>query len=149
MKSILPLALVASAVASLAFAASPTQEAPLERLAALEKELAELKSKVAGLEQGGANTELGRALAEERARGEALTSWARAQGTAALALQDALKDAREKGFTAGINPASRETLLAGMNALAASLRKLPTPETAEPAGAPSKRAQEQRGTPAK
>ncbi len=140
MKSLLPLALFASAVASLAFAASPAQDAPPDRVAALEKELAELKSRVAGLEQGGAGTELGRALAEERARSEALVSWARAQGAAALALQDTLQDAREKGFTAGINPASREALLAGFDALAASLRKLPTPETPEPARTPGKRA---------
>ncbi|MFM7296488.1 MAG: hypothetical protein ACKO4Q_04605 [Planctomycetota bacterium] len=149
MKSILPLALVASAVASLAFAASPGQEAPLERLAALEKELAELKTKVAGLEQGGANTELGRALAEERARSEALVAWARAQGAAAVSLQVTLKDAREKGFTAGINPASREALLSGFESLATSLRKLPSPETAEPADAREKRAPERRGAAAK
>lgn len=140
MKSLAPLALIASAIASLAFAASPAQEAPIERLAALEKELAELKTKVNVLEQGGANTELGRALAEERARSEALVAWARAQGAAASTLQDTLKEAREKGFTAGINPASREALLAGFDTLASSLRKQPTPETPEPAQATGKRA---------
>ena len=149
MKSILPLALVASAVASLAFAASPAQEAPLERLAALEKELGELKAKVASLEQGAAGTELGRSLAEERARTEALVTWARSQGTAAVAFQTTLQDAREKGFTAGINPASREALLAGFEALAASLRKLPAPEPAESAREPQKRAPAGRTPPAK
>ncbi|MBM3992305.1 MAG: hypothetical protein FJ298_15055 [Planctomycetes bacterium] len=149
MKSIAPLALVASAVASLAFARSPAQEAPLERLAALEKELAELKAKVAGLEQGGANTELGRALAEQRMRGDALAEWARAQGSAAATFQSTLQDARVKGFTAGINPASREALLSGFETLAAALRKPPTKEVTEPTEAAPKRPPQRRGTPAK
>ena len=85
------------------------------------------------MEQGGAGTELARGLQQDRERHEALLAWARAQGDAAKALQDVLADAREKGFTAGINPASREALLAGFDALATSLRKptsSATPETA-------------------
>jgi hypothetical protein len=133
MKSILPLALVVSAVASLAWAASPQQDAPLERLAVVEKELADLKARLAHLEQGGAGTELARGLQQDRERHEALLAWARTQGEAAKALQGVLADAREKGFTAGINPASREALLAGFDALATALRRSPQPA---PAAAP-------------
>lgn len=137
MKSTLTLASLAfAAVASLAWASTPSAQDPIERLAEVEREVKQLKLELANLRQGGGDSELAKQLAQDRADLQALTAWARAQGQAGSALQAVLADSRDKGFTAGINPASREVLLDGMQRFAESLKsELPS----EPAPQPSAR----------
>ena len=131
MKPFLPLAFVVVPLAAFAFAgsgpeASPSQD-PRERIATLEREVAELKLEVQNLRQGGGDSELAKQLTAQKADLQKLIEWARAQGQAATALQTALEDARTKGFTAGINPDSREVLLTGFEQLTGSLKADPLP----------------------
>jgi len=105
------------------------------RVAELEKELTALKSEVASLRKAPAADGGKDAV---KADLDEVVRWVQAQGVAAQALQKALDDSRAKGFTAGINPQSRDLLLAGLgeSAKAASAPlKLSASEPKSPASA--------------
>ena len=107
------LLVAVAAVAGLALAQNQTPQTPVERLAALETEVAGLKSEIVLLKQAAGNADLASDVAASRASIAALESWVRAQSQAAGELDRALAEAREKGFTYGITPDSREVLLQG------------------------------------
>lgn len=140
MKQFLPLAFVLVPVAAFAFAGSGASASgpdvgsfqdPRERIALLEREVAELKTEVANLKQGGGDSELAKQITAQKADLQKLLEWARSQGQAATTLQTALEEARTKGFTAGINPDSREVLLTGFEQLAGALKVDPLPPPAD------------------
>jgi hypothetical protein len=143
MKSTLSLIAVAGALACGLTLARPVQDQrdPIERIEALEKQVGELTTELAALRKA-AVPATGAATPEEvlRADLEQALRWIQAQSQAADALNAALEDARAKGFTAGINPDSRNVLLAGFAELTKALK---TPlelsaDKAKPAAAPAK-----------
>lgn len=96
-------ALAAFALLAVAFLPSAQQQpkdGPMDRLQVVERDLAQAKDKLARQE-----TE----LAE-------LKAWMAAQQAAAKAMQATLDESEQAGFTYGINPESRTTLLRGWRA---------------------------------
>lgn len=140
MNSPLCLVAVAGALACGLSFARPIQDEsdPLERIEALEKELTALKREVAALRK----TPAAAAGPDEiRADLDEVVRWIQAQGDAADALQRALDDSKAKGFTAGINPDSRNVLLNGLGDMAKAAKsplKLSASQP-KPAGAASTR----------
>lgn len=92
-----------------------------ERVANLEKELVALRSEVAALRKAPAPAEAANATLQ--ADLEEVVRWIRAQTLAGDALERALEDSRAKGFTAGINPESRNVLLGGLGAVASAAKQ--------------------------
>ncbi len=139
MNSSLTVFAVAALVAGGLCFARPTPAAQVEleldeRVALLEKELASLKSELASLRK--TPTAADSANATLQGDFEEVVRWIRAQGQAAESLERALEESRAKGFTAGINPDSRNVLLAGLGALASASKqplKLGVPTTPKPA----------------
>ena len=132
----LSLALVVvGAAAGLAFARTSSPQDPMERLSALEHEVATLQQELAELKRApaaGLSAEEAKTL---KSTLERLDQWVQHQAQAASALDAVLDDSQAKGFTYGINAESRTVLLQGFHDLAASLRSgVPTP-AAEPAPA--------------
>jgi DNA anti-recombination protein RmuC len=125
MKSTLSLIAVAGALACGLTLARPVQDErePLERLEALEKQVGELKSELATLRKA-ATPAAGVASPEEALRAdlEQALRWIQTQSQAADALNAALEESRAKGFTAGINPDSRNALLAGFAELTKAMK---------------------------
>ena len=74
-----------------------TKDGPLERLMVVEKELAQTKDK----------------LAKQQAELTELKDWVAAQKSSAKGMKSTLESAEKAGFTFGINPESRHTLLRG------------------------------------
>lgn len=106
-----------------------------ERVESLEKEVSALKSELTALRKAPAPADP--AGATLQADFEEIVRWIRAQGEAGVALQRALDDSRAKGFTAGINPESRNVLLAGLGAVAnASKQQLKLGVAPQPKPAP-------------
>lgn len=95
----IPCAALALVVASLSFGSAPqTPEA--------DPEVAALKAEVESL----------------TARVDALEAFVQAQAAAGAELVSALTQSEAEGFTAGINPKSREILLAGLRASAEAMQ---------------------------
>ena len=115
------LLVAAAAVAGLALAQSNGQQTPVERLTALEIEVTALKSELAELKKSAGAATAADEFAATRASVDALVTWARAQSQAAGELDNALGEARAKGFTYGINPDSREVLLHGFASYTAAV----------------------------
>ena len=123
----------ASLLFGLATAQSPAQ--PEQDVATLRAEVAALRAEVDKLKSTDAS-ELETQLEETRALVDQLAEWSRTQAAGADALTRALTDSQEKGFTFGINPESREVLLAGIRSFAGGMQQ-GVPEAAkepEPTG---------------
>lgn len=115
---IIPCALGALAVASMSFGSGPAATAQLQQK---NMELELLKARVEVLE-----TKL-----------EEFTEFAEAQADAGAALEKALSESEAAGFTAGINPKSREVLLSGLRGAADAMQAAPTEDAKDkkaPAG---------------
>ena len=69
-----------------------------------------------------ATLEMQAQIAEFEGRIDFLETFVAAQAKAGAELAKSLSDARAKGFTAGINPESREALLAGLGAQAEAMK---------------------------
>jgi putative NADPH-quinone reductase len=108
--AILPAVLLGAALfATGAWSDERVQNADLEsRVADLETQLSESRR---ALEQ------LSRDQAELRATDQAVLAYLGRQAAAANTMQTVLDSVEAKGFTAGINPDSRTTLLAGLRTL--------------------------------
>jgi len=96
----IPCAALALVVASLSFGSAP------QRPPQADPEVEALKAEVEAL----------------NARVEAMETFAEAQAAAGAELMKALEKSEAKGFTAGINPESREVLLAGLRASAEAMK---------------------------
>jgi len=109
-------------------AASPQDPPAIDRLATLEKQVAQLQSQVAGLSKakpaaaapGAEGTEA--RLDALEAQMEQVLGYLAAQAESAKRLQEALDDSREKGFTYGINPDSRIVMLQGFGQFTSTLQ---------------------------
>ncbi len=123
MKNLLPIAFVVAAAAGFGLAQDDTPPATPQ---------SDLEKRVAALEQQVAT--LNRDMAARTQLLEDTTRYLNAQAKAAESMLTTFDQAEKQGFTAGINFASRETLLAGfrayMNAQKAGLPK-PAAKTAE------------------
>lgn len=95
--------------------ARPTQT-PAEEIAELQRQLARLQGEVNLLKQNVATA------SEAEAEVQQVVAYLRAQAQAAAGLQRVLAESEAKGFTFGINPESREVLLAGFDAFAETLQ---------------------------
>lgn len=123
--ALLPALLLGSALlAGGAWSEERAQNADLEtRVAELERRLSE-------------SDKLAQQLADEqaslRATNKSTLAYLERQARAATAMQAVLDSSEKQGFTAGINPNSRITLLAGLRSLydtaASDLPKAPGPE---------------------
>ncbi len=125
-----------AALCGFALAQTPPIPTSVDRLDALEKQVAALRTQVVAEHQA-ARDEIA-ALRKELAEASALTTqvstWASNQATGAAELAVVLDDSDQKGFTFGINPESRIALLAGWRAFAAGLQKdAPKPPAAKDA----------------
>ena len=120
------------------FAAAP-QDPGEDRVAALEARVATLEAKLAADSGGADAAELAQMrglVLQTKRQADQITVYLQAQAESAQALQKALEESKAKGFTYGINPDSRVTLLAGMDGFAASLQKdVPAPQPVESAQA--------------
>ncbi len=119
------LSLIATGCLALAaFQSGQTADAE-KRLAAVEKEVAELKSTTA---------EHDKVLGESRALSEKTAKYVAEQAKAAALMVETLDQSEKAGFTFGINPESRILLLQGWReALAAAQKDLPLPPVPTPA----------------
>lgn len=109
-------------------AAQPVQGTPLERLEAVEKRLTELETQLAGLKSAKPGAvEKGpvddKALADVDKQLQSVMAYLSAQSEAAKRLDEQLKVSAEQGFTFGINPDSRVTMLAGFGEFTTTLQK--------------------------
>ena len=95
----IPCAALALVVASLSFGSAPQRPQADPELEALKAEVESLNARV-----------------------EAMEAFAEAQAAAGAELMTALAQSEAKGFTAGINPESREVLLAGLRASAEAMQ---------------------------
>ncbi len=96
-----------AALCGFALAQTPKTSPALDRLGALEKEVEALRKE----------------LTDTRAHADQLVTWAAAQAESGAAMALMLADAEQKGFTFGINPESRVSLLEGWRSFAAGLQK--------------------------
>lgn len=110
-------------VAAAALAAGTVQGASARQTQTPAEEIAELKRQIARL-QGDVNLlkQNAAAAGEAEAEMQQVVVYLRAQAQAAGGLQRVLAEAEAKGFTYGINPESREVLLAGFDAFAQTLQ---------------------------
>ncbi len=114
---------------------------PLARLERLQQEVSALKIEVARLRgQSGAESGARSPGKEDQARRdmEQVVLYLRDQAQAAKLLQETLDAVEAKGFTAGINPDSRATLLAGWRAQLAAMQANVPGAGALPAAKPAK-----------
>jgi hypothetical protein len=101
----------------------PAQD-PTAEIAELKRQVARLQADVGALKQALAS-------AEESEQEKQLVAYVEAQAKAAGVLRKVLDDSEAKGFTYGINPQSREVLLAGLHEFAQVLQdKVPGPKAA-------------------
>lgn len=119
-------------LASIALAAGtsygepPRAQSPAEEIAELKRQVARLQADLNLVKQAAAGA------AEAEAEVATVVSYLKGQAAAAAELQRVLVESKEKGFTFGINPESREVLLAGFDSFAATLQKdLPGAEAGE------------------
>lgn len=136
MKAHIGLTLVAAAalVAGAAFAtqpgaraAAPQEPSAMERLIAVEKQVADLQAQLAAAKKSPAQSAQGAGPtpeehAELRRQLDEVLAYIEAQSQSAKSLAEALEVAREKGFTYGINPDSRVALLDGFAQFTAALQ---------------------------
>ena len=126
----------AALLAGSAFATAPRPQGPdlQERVTVLEARVADLVAKLE--DRGKADAAARDQAASDRLQMEGVLSYLKAQSESAKALEAALAESRERGFTYGINPGSREVLLAGMNQFVTTLQTnvpmTPQPQPAEP-----------------
>ncbi len=114
-----------AALCGLALAQTPNTPPTADRLDALEQQVAALRTQAA-TEQQTAGSELAalrKELAESHEQLLLLSNWAANQARGAEQLAVVLDDSELKGFTFGINPESRISLLAGWRAFASGLQK--------------------------
>ena len=115
-KVILGLFAVAAIAVGSSFGAPPKAQDPSTEIADLKRQIARLQADVNMLKAGAA-------AGDEAQQGvRELMGYVEAQAKAAAGLQKVLADAEQKGFTFGINPESREVLLAGFNSFAEVLQ---------------------------
>lgn len=125
-----------AALCGLALAQTPVAPTSVERIDALEKQVAALRTQVFADQQAAIDelAAMRKELAESREQVTQVNNWAANQATGAAELATVLDDSEQKGFTFGINPESRISLLAGWRAFAAGLQKdAPKPPAAKDA----------------
>ena len=111
----LMLGLVATAALGVGTSTSKQpQEDPAVEIAELKRQVARLTADVNLLKQA--------ASGEASEKEKELVAYVEAQARAAAELDKAFADSEEKGFTYGINPESREVLLAGLRRFTATLQ---------------------------
>jgi hypothetical protein len=109
------LGLVATAALGVGTSTSkPPQEDPAVEIAELKRQVARLTADVSLLKQA--------AGGEESEKEKQLLAYVEAQAQAAAELDKVFAESEEKGFTYGINPESREVLLAGLRRFTATLQ---------------------------
>jgi hypothetical protein len=133
---------VAFAAPTMPRAAGPVQGTPLERLEAVEKRVVELEAELTALKK----SKTGEALPTTDAAGQkqveeqlvSVMSYLAAQAEAAKRLDERLVESRTKGFTFGINPDSREAMLAGFAEFTTTLQT-DVPKAKKPAASTAQR----------
>lgn len=113
-----------AALCGLALAQTPIVPGTAERLDALEREVATLRTQL-GTQQAAGDELLAlrKELGETRALANQLAGWAGGQAKGAAELAKVLDESEQKGFTYGINPDSRTVLLAGWREFVAGLQQ--------------------------
>ena len=128
------VALLAALVGGLAFSnpilPSPTPQDPVaERIDKLEADLAAAKLRMEALTNE---------LAESKKKMDATVKYVDAQARAAAEMMEALDQSEREGFTYGINPNSRHTLLRGWREmLAVAQENVPEVEAPPPPAPPT------------
>ena len=115
-KLTLGLFAVAALAVGTSFAQSPKAQDPATEIAELKRQVARLQADVNLLKQSNAAGD------EAEQKLQSVMAYIEAQAKAAAGLQKVLADSEAKGFTFGINPESREVLLAGFNSFAEVLQ---------------------------
>lgn len=135
MKTLPALSVLCAASLLLGLATAQSPAAPEQDVATLRAEVAALRAEVDKLKSTD-TSELEKQLEETRALVDQLAAWSRTQAAGADALTKTLTESQEKGFTFGINPESREVLLAGFRSFASGLQEgVPAaPKAPEPVG---------------
>lgn len=114
-----------AALCGLALAQTPTTPPAADRLDALEKQVAALRTQVVAEHQAAVDelAAMRKELTESHELVSQVSTWAANQSASAAELAAVFDDSEQKGFTFGINPESRISLLAGWRAFAAGLQK--------------------------
>jgi hypothetical protein len=109
------LGLAAAAVLGVGTPTGKPAQDPTAEIAELKRQVARLQADVGALKQAVAS-------AEQSEEEKQLVAYVEAQAKAAGVLRKVLDESEAKGFTYGINPESREVLLAGLHEFAQVLQ---------------------------